>query len=111
MSNYAGISSAENADRLGIRELIESYATYANRRDEKGQMAPFTADAHFVVYMGVQDPKPSIELRSREALAGTPRRVSTPTASTGNEIRPRKVQSTLKARVGLRPSPRVMPEF
>jgi hypothetical protein len=32
-------------------------------------MALFTADTHFVVYMDAKDPKPSQELRSREALA------------------------------------------
>jgi len=32
-------------------------------------MALFTTDAHFVVYMNAKDPKPSQELRSREALA------------------------------------------
>jgi hypothetical protein len=32
-------------------------------------MSLFTADTHFVVYMDAKDPKPSQELRSREALA------------------------------------------
>jgi hypothetical protein len=41
----------------------------ADRRDAKGQMALFTADTHFVVYMNAKDPKPSQELHSREALA------------------------------------------
>ena len=41
----------------------------ADRRDAKGQMALFTTDAHFVVYMNAKDPKPSQELHSREALA------------------------------------------
>jgi SnoaL-like protein len=41
----------------------------ADRRDAKGQMALFTADTHFVVYMHAQDSKPSQELHSREALA------------------------------------------
>jgi len=41
----------------------------ADRRDAKGQMALFTADMHFVVYMNAKDPKPSQELHSREALA------------------------------------------
>jgi hypothetical protein len=31
-------------------------------------MAPFTANTHFVVYMNAQDPNPSQELSSREAL-------------------------------------------
>jgi ketosteroid isomerase-like protein len=59
----------EAADRLAIRELIEAYAHCADRRDAKGQMALFTTDTHFVVYMNANDPKPSQELHSREALA------------------------------------------
>ena len=69
MSKHATISPSEAADRLAIRELIEAYAHCADRRDAKGQMALFTADTHFVVYMNAQDPKPSQELNSREALA------------------------------------------
>jgi hypothetical protein len=57
------------ADRLAILELVEAYAHCADRRDVKGQMALFTADTHFVVYMNAKDPKPSQELHSREALA------------------------------------------
>ncbi len=69
MSNHATISPSEAADRLAIRELVEAYAHCADRRDAKGQMALFTADTHFVVYMNAKDPTPSQELHSREALA------------------------------------------
>ena len=69
MSQHATISPSEAADRLAIRELVEAYAHCADRRDAKGQMALFTADAHFVVYINAKDPKPSAELHSREALA------------------------------------------
>jgi hypothetical protein len=69
MSKHATLSPTEAADRLAIRELIEAYAHCADRRDAKGQMALFTADTHFVVYMNAKDPKPSFELHSREALA------------------------------------------
>jgi SnoaL-like domain len=69
MSKYVAISPEEAADRLAIRELIEAYAHCADRRDAKGQMALFTADTHFVVYMNAKDPTPSQELHSREALA------------------------------------------
>ena len=69
MSKHTGVSLAELADCLAIRELIESYAHCADRRDAKGQMALFTADTHFVVYMDAKDPAPSQELHSREALA------------------------------------------
>jgi ketosteroid isomerase-like protein len=69
MSKHVTISPEEAADRLAIRELVEAYAHCADRRDAKGQMSLFTTDAHFVVYMDAKDPKPSQELRSREALA------------------------------------------
>ena len=69
MMKHATISPNEAADRLSIRELIESYAHCADRRDAKGQMALFTVDTHFVVYMNAKDPTPSMELNSREALA------------------------------------------
>jgi ketosteroid isomerase-like protein len=69
MSEHVSISPAEAADRLAIRELVESYAHSADRRDAKGQMSLFTADAHFVVYMNAKDPTPSQELHSRAALA------------------------------------------
>ena len=69
MSKHISVSPEEAADRLAIRELVEAYAHCADRRDAKGQMALFTADTHFVVYMNARDPKPSQELNSREALA------------------------------------------
>jgi hypothetical protein len=69
MSKHVSVSPKEAGDRLAIRELVESYAHCADRRDAKGQMALFTADTHFVVYMDAKDPKPSQELNSREALA------------------------------------------
>jgi ketosteroid isomerase-like protein len=69
MSNHVAISPAEAADRLAIRELVEAYAHCADRRDAKGQMALFTPDTHFVVYMDTKDPKPTQELHSRKALA------------------------------------------
>ena len=69
MSKHVAISPTEAADRLAIRELIEAYTHCADRRDAKGQMALFTPDTHFVVYMDSKDPTPSQELHSREALA------------------------------------------
>jgi ketosteroid isomerase-like protein len=69
MGKHLAISAAEAADRLAIRELVEAYAHCADRRDAKGQMALFTEDTHFVVYMDAKDPKPSQELHSREELA------------------------------------------
>ena len=69
MSKHVTISLEEAADRLAIRELVESYAHCADRRNAKGQMSLFTTDTHFVVYMNAKDPTPSQELHSREALA------------------------------------------
>ena len=69
MSTHVAISPEEAADRLAIRELIEAYARCADRRDANGQMALFTSDTHFVVYLNAAQPTPSQELHSREALA------------------------------------------
>ena len=69
MSQHLTISPSEAADRLAIRELVEAYGHCADRRDAKGQMSLFTEDTHFVVFMDAKDPKPSMDLRSRDALA------------------------------------------
>jgi len=69
MSKHITISPEEAADRLAIRELVDGYAHCADRRDAEGQMALFTVNTHFVVYMNAKDPKPSMELHSREELA------------------------------------------
>ena len=69
MSKHVTISPTEAADRLAIRELVEAYPRCADRRDAKGQMALFTEDTHFVVYMDAKDPKPTQELHGRESLA------------------------------------------
>jgi hypothetical protein len=69
MSNHVGISPAEAADRLAIRELVEAYAYCADRRDAVGQIALFTDDTHFVVYMNAKNSTPSMEVHSRAELA------------------------------------------
>jgi hypothetical protein len=69
MNKHIAISPDEAADRLAIRELVEAYGYCADRRDAAGQMALFTPDTHFVVYMDAKNPTPSQELHSREALA------------------------------------------
>ena len=66
---HLAISPEEAADRLAIHELVEAYAHCADRREAKGQMSLFTADTHFVVFMNAKDPKPSMELHTRDALA------------------------------------------
>lgn len=69
MSIRTSVTEAEAADRLALRELIDAYAHCADRRDAKGQMALFTDDTHFVVYMDARDPEPTQELHGRESLA------------------------------------------
>ncbi len=69
MSKHTSISPEEAADRLVIRGLVEAYAHCADRRDAKGQMALFTPDTHFVVFMNANDPTRSQELHAREELA------------------------------------------
>jgi SnoaL-like domain len=67
MSKHVSISLEEAGDRLAIRELVEAYAHCADHRDARGQMALFTPDTHFVVYMNAKDPTPSQELHSRRS--------------------------------------------
>jgi hypothetical protein len=66
---HAAILPSEAANRLAIRELVDAYAHCADRRDAKGQMALFTPDTHFVVYVNAKDTTPSQELHTREELA------------------------------------------
>ena len=69
MAPHTTISPEAAADRLAIRELVDAYAHCADRRDAKGQMALFTEDTHFVVYMDARNPEPTQDLHGREALA------------------------------------------
>jgi hypothetical protein len=69
MTLYSTLDSQEAADRLAIRELVDSYAYCADRRDATGQMALFTVDTHFVVYMDAKSATPSQELHGRDSLA------------------------------------------
>jgi ketosteroid isomerase-like protein len=69
MATHTTTSPQEAGDRLAIRELVDAYADCADRRDAKGQMALFTADTHFVVFMDAKSDTPSQDLRGREALA------------------------------------------
>ena len=63
------ITLEEIADRLAIRELIDAYAHYADRRDANGQMALFTEKTAFHVYMDSRSPEPTYVLHGRSALA------------------------------------------
>ena len=69
MTSHATISPLEAADRLAIRELIDAYAHCADRRDAKGQMALFTGDTRFLVFMDATAAEPTQELHGRESLA------------------------------------------
>jgi ketosteroid isomerase-like protein len=69
VTTHAAISPQEAADRLAIRELIDAYAHCADRRDAKGQMALFTEDSRFLVFMDYASPEPTQQLQGRESLA------------------------------------------
>jgi hypothetical protein len=68
-SDHADLSLAQVADRLAIRELVDAYAYCADRRDATGQMALFTEDTDFQVYMDSASPSPTQHLQGRTALA------------------------------------------
>jgi ketosteroid isomerase-like protein len=69
MAIHATISPQEAADRLAIRELVDAYARCADRRDAKGQMALFTDDTRFIVFMDATAAEPTQQLNGRESLA------------------------------------------
>ena len=69
MSVHTALSAQEAADRLAIRELFDAYAHCADRRDAKGQMALFTEDTRFIVFMDAKSETPTQELQGRESLA------------------------------------------
>jgi hypothetical protein len=51
MAIHPALTAQELADRLAITELFDAYAHCADRRDAKGQMALFTPDTRFLVYV------------------------------------------------------------
>ena len=55
-------------DRLAIRELIDKYAYCADTRDAQGQMALFTEDTNFEVYMDEKVSTPTQVVSSRKDL-------------------------------------------
>jgi len=65
-----GMPAGETADRLAIRELFDAYAHCADRRDAKGQMALFTPDTRFVVYMDSRSEQPTQELHQEHPASG-----------------------------------------
>ena len=69
MASRTAISPAEAADRLAIRQLVDAYAHCADQRDAEGQMALFTEDTSFLVFMDPASAEPTQELHGRESLA------------------------------------------
>ena len=69
MTTHTALSPEQAADRLAIRELFDAYAHCADRRDAKGQMALFTEDTRFLVFMDATAAEPTQELHGRESLA------------------------------------------
>jgi ketosteroid isomerase-like protein len=60
---------SEMADRLAIRALVDAYAHCADRRDAAGQMALFTEDTRFIVYMDATSATPTQVVEGRAGLA------------------------------------------
>lgn len=59
----------EATDRIALRELVDAYAHCADRRQAEGQMALFTEDTNFEVFMDSSKPEPTYALHGRAALA------------------------------------------
>jgi hypothetical protein len=55
-------------DRIALRELIDAYAFCADTRDAQGQMALFTEDTVFEVYMDEKLPDPTYTVNGRQNL-------------------------------------------
>jgi hypothetical protein len=68
MAVHAEVTPAEAADRLALRELFDTYAHCADRRDAEGQKALFTDDTVFAVYMHGGGSEATYVLHGREAL-------------------------------------------
>lgn len=55
-------------DRIAIRELIDAYTYCADTRDAQGQMALFTTDTNFEVYMDDKSATPTQIVTGRKNL-------------------------------------------
>ena len=55
-------------DRIAIRELIDQYAYCADTRDAQGQMALFTEDTRFIVFMDAKSSEPTQVINKRADL-------------------------------------------
>lgn len=58
----------QTADRLAIREIIDQYAFCADTRDAQGQMALFTENTKFIVFMDAKAPEPTQIINKRSDL-------------------------------------------
>ncbi len=56
------------ADRLAIRNLVDQYAYCADTRDAQGQMALFTEDTKFVVFMDAKSAEPTQVISNKADL-------------------------------------------
>ena len=56
------------ADRMAIRNLVDQYAYCADTRDAQGQMALFTEDTRFIVFMDAKSPEPTQVINKRADL-------------------------------------------
>jgi len=56
------------ADRLAIRNLVDQYAYCADTRDAQGQMALFTEDTGFIVFMDAKSSEPTQVINKRADL-------------------------------------------
>ena len=58
----------QTADRLAIRNLVDQYAYCADTRDAQGQMALFTEDTRFIVFMDAKSSEPTQVINKRADL-------------------------------------------
>src|SRR5258705_5748822 len=56
------------ADRLAIRNLVDQYAYGADTRDAEGQMALFTEDTRFIIFMDAKSAEPTQVISKRADL-------------------------------------------
>ena len=56
------------ADRLAIRNLVDQYAYCADTRNAQGQMALFTEDTRFIVFMDAKSSEPTQVINKRVDL-------------------------------------------
>ena len=68
MTQHISVTPEEAADRLALRELFDTYAHCADRRDAIGQKALFLEDCTFAVYMSGEGTDPTSVVNSRDGL-------------------------------------------